>query len=154
MLYENFRVLRLAPVGFCSNSRQGRTARAQVWRRAILAVGMPLVLAIPAPVHSQRDAEYAAARATGRIGEKADGYLGIVGRGTPMLGRVVNDINIKRRALYTERAQLKHVTLEKYAFLLGCVLIARTVRREKYQTPDGKWRTRGRTLPRRDPRCP
>ena len=100
-----------------------------------------------------RDPAYAAARAQGAVGEKVDGYLGVVGSNAA-LHRMVEDINIKRRAVYAERAQAQHGTVEEYAFTSGCRLIAQTVPGEKYQGPDGDWHTRGEGALLRDPRCP
>ena len=107
-----------------------------------------------APVQAQRDPAYAAARSAGEIGEKMDGYIGIVGAETPDLRRLVNDINIKRRAVYAEKAQENNVTLEEYALSTGCQLILKTTPGEKYQAPDGSWQTRTSSPPLRDPRCP
>ena len=104
--------------------------------------------------YAQRDPAYEAARSTGAVGEKMDGYLGIVGTGTPELRRLVDDINIKRRAVYAERAQAANATLEEYAITAGCIAIARTVPGEKYQAPDGSWQTRTSAPPLRDARCP
>ncbi|KWV96480.1 hypothetical protein ASS64_03310 [Erythrobacter sp. AP23] len=107
-----------------------------------------------APAFAQRDPAYAAARAAGQVGEKMDGYLGIVVAETPELRRIVNDINIKRRAVYSERAQANNATLEEYALTAGCQAILATAPGEKYQAPDGSWQTRGTSAPLRDPRCP
>ena len=107
-----------------------------------------------APAYAQRDPAYAAARAAGQVGEKMDGYLGVVGSETPELKRIVNDINIKRRAVYSERAQANNATLEEYALTAGCQAILATKPGEKYQEPDGSWQTRGAGAPMRDPRCP
>lgn len=109
---------------------------------------------IAAPAQAQRDPAYAAARAAGQVGEKMDGYLGIVGPETAELRRLVNDINIKRRAVYAEKAQENNVTLEEYAFSTGCQLILKTVPGEKYEAPGGTWQTRTSAPPQRDPRCP
>lgn len=106
------------------------------------------------PALAQRDPAYAAARAAGQVGEKIDGYLGIVGAATPALQAVVNDINIKRRALYSQRAQAANATLDEYALTAGCQAILATKPGEKYQAPDGSWQTRGSGLPQRDARCP
>ncbi len=103
---------------------------------------------------AQRDPAYASARASGQIGEKMDGYLDIVGAETATLRRLVNDINIKRRAVYAERAQATRSTLEEYAFTAGCQAIARTQAGERYQAPDGSWKTRTAAAPDRDARCP
>jgi uncharacterized protein YdbL (DUF1318 family) len=109
---------------------------------------------IAAPALAQRDPAYEAARQSGKVGEKPDGYLGIVAGGDAALQKLVNDINIKRRALYAEKAQAANATLEAYALTAGCLAIARTAPGEKYQTPDGKWMTRTSSAPVRDPRCP
>ncbi|WP_100261538.1 YdbL family protein [Qipengyuania seohaensis] len=109
---------------------------------------------IAAPAFAQRDPAYAAARASGQVGEKMDGYLGIVGAETAELRRVVNDINIKRRAVYAERAQANNATLEEYALTAGCQAILATSPGEKYQAPDGTWQTRNSAAPLRDSRCP
>ena len=111
------------------------------------------VTGIAGIAHAQRDPAYAAARSAGQVGEKMDGYLGIVGAETPELRRMVQDINIKRRAVYAQRAQAKGSTIEEYAFTSGCLSIARTVPGEKYQAPDGSWQTRTSAPPQRDPRC-
>lgn len=109
---------------------------------------------IMAPASAQRDPAYASARAAGQIGEKMDGYIGIVGSETAELRRIVNDINIKRRAVYSQRAQANNATLEEYALTAGCQAILATSPGEKYQAPDGSWQTRTSAPPLRDSRCP
>lgn len=109
---------------------------------------------LTSPASAQRDPAYAAARANGTVGEQIDGYLGIVGDATPELRDMVNDINIKRRAVYTKRAQSNQATLEAYATTAGCQAILRTVPGEKYQAPDGTWKTRTSAPPERLSICP
>lgn len=99
-------------------------------------------------------ADYQAAKAAGQVGEKPDGYIGVVGGGTPALKAMVGDINIKRKAVYAEKAQAAHATVEEYAFTSGCLLISKTKPGEKYQAPDGSWQTRTSAAPLRDSRCP
>ena len=101
-----------------------------------------------------RDAAYAAARAAGQVGEKTDGYLGIVSGGNATLQAMVDDINIKRKAVYAEKAKAQNATIEEYAFTSGCVLISQTAPGEKYQAPGGLWKTRTAAAPDRDARCP
>jgi uncharacterized protein YdbL (DUF1318 family) len=115
----------------------------------VLALGL-----MAAPAFAQRDPAYDAARKAGTIGEKPDGYLGVVGGGDAAVRQIVDGINIKRRALYTDRAKANSSTLEDYAITAGCQAIARTQPGEKYQAPDGSWQTRGVAAPQRDPRCP
>ena len=119
-----------------------------------LAAAALVLSGIAAPAYAQRDPAYASARSSGAIGEKMDGYLGIVGAESAELRRIVNDINIKRRAVYSEKAQAANATLEEYALTAGCQLILKTVPGEKYQAPDGSWQTRTSAAPLRDPRCP
>ena len=116
---------------------------------AVVGVG---VLAMPAL--AQRDPAYQSARAEGKVGEKMDGYLGIVGAATPDLRKMVDDINIRRRAVYAERAQAEGATLEEYAFTAGCLAISRTTTGEMYQAPNGSWTRRAGGAAQRDPRCP
>ena len=111
-------------------------------------------LTIPAPLLAQRDPAYEAARKAGQIGEKPDGYLGVVGGQPSAIQKLADDLNIKRRANYAARAQAANATLEEYAFTQGCILVSRTVAGEKYQAPDGSWQTRTSAPPIRDPRCP
>ena len=112
-----------------------------------------LALAVPASAQ-QRDPAYAAARASGAVGERVDGYLGFPAAPSPEIRRLADDINIKRKAIYAERAQANGATIEEYAFSAGCQAIARTVPGEKYQAPDGSWQTRTTAAPLRDARCP
>lgn len=121
---------------------------------ALVLGGSLLALASASPAAAQRDPVYAGARASGQIGEKIDGYLGYVGTPSAELRKVVDDLNIKRRALYSERASAANATVEEYAFTSGCRLILQTVPGEKYQAPDGSWQSRGAAAPLRDSRCP
>lgn len=126
-------------------------------RRRLAAAGWAGIAAIAlvAPASAQqRDPAYAAARASGQVGEKIDGYLGFPSAPSAETRRLAEDINIKRKAVYAERAQANGATIEEYAFSAGCQAIARTVPGEKYQAPDGSWQTRTAAAPLRDPRCP
>lgn len=111
-------------------------------------------LVLTGPALAQRDPAYAAARSAGQVGEKMDGYLGFVTPPSGDLKALVEDLNIKRKAVYAQQAQAQRATLEEYALTAGCLAIARTVPGEKYQAPDGSWTTRTSAPPQRDPRCP
>ncbi|GAA4776854.1 YdbL family protein [Novosphingobium ginsenosidimutans] len=130
---------------------------ARIERSALAGAGWAALaaLALVAPASAQqRDPAYAAARASGQVGEKVDGYLGFPSAPSAEVRRLADDINIKRKAVYAERAQANGATIEEYAFSAGCQAIARTVAGEKYQAPDGSWQTRTAAAPLRDPRCP
>lgn len=109
---------------------------------------------LAAPAFAQRDPAYEAARSSGKVGEKPDGYLGVVGGADASVKKLVDDLNIKRRALYAQKAQAASATLEEYALTAGCLAIARTAPGEKYMTPQGAWETRTTAPPIRDSRCP
>lgn len=121
-------------------------------RYGLKAVVMAIAILGAGAAHAQRDPAYAAARAAGQVGERTDGYLGIVGTATPDIRALVNKINIQRKAAYTQGAQAGS-TVEQFAFVSGCNLIARTQPGEMYQAPDGSWKKRGAGAPERDPRC-
>jgi len=122
---------------------------------ALTASGLVLGTFAPAAALAQaRDPAYAAARAAGQVGEKMDGYLGYVTTPAASLRAVVEDINIKRKAVYADKAQANKATVEEYALTSGCLLIGQTKPGEKYQAPDGSWQTRGSGPPLRDARCP
>jgi uncharacterized protein YdbL (DUF1318 family) len=121
--------------------------------KSLFAVAaMVAVAGVSGSAWAQRDPAYEAARAAGQVGEQTDGYLGIVGNATPELRALVNNINIKRKAAYT-RGAAAGATVEQFAFVSGCNLIAKTKPGEKYKGPDGSWKTRGAGAPERDPRC-
>jgi uncharacterized protein YdbL (DUF1318 family) len=124
--------------------------------RATLAVSAAALAltGLAAPALAQRDPAYEAARSSGKVGEKPDGYLGVVGGADAAVKKMVDDLNIKRRALYAQKAQAASATLEEYALTAGCLAISRTVPGEKYMTPQGAWETRTTAPPVRDPRCP
>lgn len=109
---------------------------------------------IPTAALAQRDPAYAAARSAGQVGEKVDGYLGYVVPPPPSLKGVIDELNIKRKAVYAEKAAAAHATVEEYALTSGCLLISQTQPGEKYQGPDGSWQTRTSAPPLRDSRCP
>ena len=116
--------------------------------------GIALAVAPVAAMAQGRDPAYAAARASGQVGEKMDGYLGFVGAPGAQLRAMVDDLNIKRKAAYAAKAQANNATIEEYALSSGCQLILNTQPGEKYQVPDGGWQTRGSAMPQRDSRCP
>ncbi len=123
----------------------------RLFRTLGLATAASLMLASPAS--AQRDPAYQAARTQGLIGEQPDGYLGFVVPPTPEIRRMVEDLNIRRRAAYTERAAAANATVEQFAFTSGCRLIAETAPGERYRAPDGSWQTRTSAPPIRDSRC-
>lgn len=128
-----------------------KTMGKKSWAAGALLLTAAVAFAVPSAM-AQRDPAYEAARAAGQIGEQPDGYLGFVTAPTPAIRNLVTDINIKRKAAYTNGAPAGS-TVEQFAFTTACNLIAKTKPGEKYKAPDGSWQTRGADAPVRDPRC-
>lgn len=101
-----------------------------------------------------RDPAYQAARTNGQIGEKVDGYLGVIGTQADSVQALTKKINILRKQVYTKTAVSQGISVEKAAFLGGCKNIVRTVAGEKYQAPNGSWQNRGSGQPTLDSACP
>ena len=120
------------------------------------ARGVALIAAlavIPAAALAQRAPGYEQARASGAVGEQVDGYLGFPVAPDAATRAIASDINIKRKAAYTRQAAATNSTVEQFAFVSACNLIANTRPGEKYQAPGGGWQTRTAAPPQRDARC-
>jgi uncharacterized protein YdbL (DUF1318 family) len=82
-------------------------------------------------------------RAAGQVGEKVDGYLGYVVPPSPSLKAVIDELNIKRKAVYAEKKPAADATVEEYALTPAASLIRpQTQPGEKYQGPGTTWKTR------------
>ena len=96
----------------------------------------------------QADAS-ASLRATGKVGEQVDGYLGLVGgAGDGALRAQVDAVNIKRRAYYTDLASRRSATIEQVAAATACEIFAsRVLPGQYYRGADGVWRQRQGNAP-------
>ena len=83
-----------------------------------------------------------AARASGIVGERYDGYLGVVGAASSVVRSQVATINIQRRSLYSNLAGRKGVSPLDVGVTAGCQLLARVAVGEAYLWADGAWRRR------------
>lgn len=81
------------------------------------------------------------AKDDGVVGERVDGYLGIVpDEVDAAIKAAVDEINIKRRAAYTRLAAEQGVSVDVVARLTAESLIANRVDvGEYYMTADGSW---------------
>ncbi|WP_051504399.1 YdbL family protein [Sphingomonas jaspsi] len=84
----------------------------------------------------------AAARSGGTVGERFDGYLGIVGDPGDSVRRQVAAINIKRRSLYSSLAARKGVSPQEVGLTAACTTLSRVAIGELYFTQSGGWRRR------------
>jgi uncharacterized protein len=95
-----------------------------------------------------------AAIAAGQVGERADGYLGVRGSVSADVRAEVEQINIKRRALYTSRAQERGVAVEAVAVATACQAMQRVGVGQAYNLGGG-WAVRGAGEPAPKPaNCP
>ena len=106
--------------------------------------GFPLALAIAlaAPAAAQTSA-VDAARTSGSIGERFDGYIGVAAPVSGMVRSQVATINIQRRSLYSSLAARKGVSPQDVGITAGCQLLATVGVGQSYMWSDGVWRRRG-----------
>ena len=110
-------------------------------RSLFLALLAVVGTALPAVVSAQDPAAIVAARRAGQVGERYDGYLGMVtAAGSAELRRQVGAVNIRRRALYTDLAARRGVTREEVGITAACSLLKRVTAGEFYLSAQGGWR--------------
>ena len=111
-------------------------------RSAIRAVGLAIaaVLLFVAVTPSARADELDSAKAAGQVGERADGYLGLVSASAPpAVGQLVADVNAKRKVKYAEVAKQNGTAVDAVAALMGEKLIDRTPPGQYVMGADGRW---------------
>ncbi len=118
--------------------------------RPILLFLLAMVsLAVATPALAQESTAIINARRAGLIGERYDGYLGVVNPNIPAeLRRQVSAINIRRRSLYSGLAARKGVSPEEVGITAACSLLRRIAVGEYYLPGQGGWR---RVAPGRSP---
>jgi uncharacterized protein YdbL (DUF1318 family) len=80
------------------------------------------------------------AKAQGLVGERIDGYLGVVDSGAPGSVRsMVDEINAEREAKYAEIANKQGAPVAAVAQIAGKKLIRRAPAGEYVMGADGKW---------------
>ena len=83
----------------------------------------------------------------GIAGERYDGYIGVVGAGSPALRSAIGAINIQRRSLYSRLGADKGATPQEVGLTAGCQLLARVRAGQAYLLSDGTWRRRAPGAP-------
>lgn len=106
----------------------------------LIAGAAALLLAVPAAANESPI--LSAARHSGIVGERFDGYLGFAAAAAEPVRRQVGSINIRRRTLYTGLATRRDVTVEAVGIAAGCALLADVAVGESYMLNDGAWRRR------------
>lgn len=91
--------------------------------------------------YAQGNPQIEAARSAGVIGERIDGYLGVVGSADAEIVRAVQDINNRRRALYEKTAGETGTTVQQVARIAGEKQLAERVKPgEYYMDATGSWK--------------
>ena len=98
-------------------------------------------LAVGAPAFAQTPA-VDAARASGAVGERYDGYVGIASAVSSQVRSQVATINIRRRSLYSNLAAAKGASPQDVGVTAGCQLLARVPLGGSFMLADGVWRRR------------
>lgn len=81
------------------------------------------------------------AKAQGTVGETIDGYLGVVGGASADVQAAVNEINIRRKSVYTQLARSKNTSPDAVAAVSGEKLVAKAKSGSKVKLSDGQWHT-------------
>lgn len=105
---------------------------------AVLIAGAAIAFSAPA---SAGDPQIDAAKAQGIVGERIDGYLGIVDASADAsLTRKVQDINNKRRAAYDDLASQTNTTPQQVARVTGEKLVSEAAPGEYIMDDSGTWK--------------
>jgi uncharacterized protein len=100
------------------------------------AVLLMLCAALPAAAQSLDEA-----KAAGQVGERIDGYVGVVDASTPGDVRaMVDQVNAERRQKYAEIAAERGTSVEAVAQIAGQKLIERAPGGQYVLGADGQWR--------------
>ena len=112
-------------------------------RRTCHRIGIAALLALAllaVPSGSVLADQLGDAKKAGSVGERPDGYLGVVaanaGAGVPAL---VEEINGKRRQRYREIARRNGTTAEAVAALAGAKLVEKAPPGQYVMTASGRW---------------
>jgi uncharacterized protein YdbL (DUF1318 family) len=108
-----------------------------VLRGVILAVGTLLAVS---PALAQGSPALSVAIASGQVGERYDGYMGVVTSASSQVRRQVSAVNLQRRSLYFQLATTRHVNAQVVGIATGCQLIAHLSAGQAYMLGDGSWR--------------
>ncbi|MEP1231375.1 MAG: YdbL family protein [Litorimonas sp.] len=82
------------------------------------------------------------AKSRGEVGEQIDGYLGIVSGKSPSAAvrSAVQEINIGRKSVYTNRARKENVTVEAIAASIGVKQLQKARSGETVRDASGQWK--------------
>ncbi len=108
-------------------------------RTILISISLALAAFAFAPSASAGDPVIDAAIAAGEVGERIDGYLGVVGTADVTIVRKVQDINNRRRSVYEQTAKENGTTIQIVAQLAGEKQIAKLETGQFYMDDSGTW---------------
>ena len=111
-------------------------------RTLLISVSLALAAFAFAPTASAGDPVIDAAISSGTVGERIDGYLGVVGTADATTVRKVQDINNRRRGVYEQTARDNNTTVQIVAQLAGEKLIAKLEPGQFYMDDSGVWQSK------------
>ncbi len=103
-------------------------------------LALTVTLALAASTVRAQDSVIQAAQAAGTVGEGADGYLGVHGPAPADVRARVDQVNIKRRAVYTDLAAKRGVTITEVAGAAACQILDTVGTGRWYRDAGGAWR--------------
>jgi uncharacterized protein YdbL (DUF1318 family) len=109
-------------------------------KNVFLAIAFASLAVVSAPVAHAADPQIEAAISAGEVGERIDGYLGVVGSADPAVVRKVQEINNKRRALYEQLSKQTGTTVAQVARVTGEKQIAKAGPGQYYMDETGSWK--------------
>lgn len=117
-----------------------------VFTGIIVLAGIALNPALSEPAFAQVSSAKSIvdnAKSQGLVGERIDGYLGLVtGLVSPDIQSAVNEINIRRKSAYTKLARDQGVEIGVIARLTGEKLVGKALSGHKTMGANGTWQTR------------
>ena len=111
-------------------------------RTLLISMSLALAAFAFAPAASAGDPVIDAAISSGTVGERIDGYLGVVGTADATTVRKVQDINNRRRAVYEQTARDNNTTEQIVAQLAGEKQIAKLKPGQFYMNDSGVWQSK------------
>ncbi len=108
-------------------------------RTVFVAFSLALAAFAFAPSAAAGDPVIDSAIASGEVGERIDGYLGVVSNADATTTRKVQDINNRRRAVYEQTASENGTTVQIVAQLAGEKQIAKLQSGQFYMDASGTW---------------
>lgn len=111
-------------------------------RKFFAAFVAALAMAFAAPAALAGPPEIDAAKERGVVGERVDGYLGVVSGASidAATQRKVEEINAKRRKVYEDLARQQGATVEQVAFVTGEKLTNQTPAGQYIFDQSGSWK--------------